>query len=501
MDVDGLMDRVQAHAQATGDLVDTAKHELLHGPGHGIRGSLFFDQVRPVPLASGLNTTAALVVLVLRLYSGAQQEPKDEIDSNLLRAVDRLLSSYNGDFSLGGLIRNIDIMGAHGTPLTARAGWASVGGEAEMRIIDITLPLVINNAWEQDEDAYEVPAELATITAALDAMPSARANLVVVGDSNGEGQGAVVQIHRWVNLLNADLRTYYNVTGSPTPYLPTHFTAATALSPAASTIDTSSPGATTTEDVRYGLGARSRQYARGAFSTWFAYFTSFKVHYAKDGFGVNALVTVDGVSQAAFSCNGTAEGGFVATYTGFAAGWHEVKIQCSDLTLGFIITLEGIEFRLDEETYGLQVFDASRFGATSTTFGAEHAKSIDSISPTAVIYALGVNDAIVVSSATFRTNLTALLTANEAEITAAHDNIIMMHAGRGDGLELESWANYVAAAQQVASDFGAHFVDLREYMNPATNDTEDEYADNVHYSPKGNRKVADTLLSILTRRS
>jgi lysophospholipase L1-like esterase len=351
---------------------------------------------------------------------------------------------------------------------------------------------------------YTVPDELAVVAAALDGVlatpPLGRVNIVVVGDSNGEGQGAVVEPKRWVAVLQDRLRAAADLTGPAVPFLPPAY-GGTTLTPLPSAIDTSSASATTTADVRYGMGGRARQYAKGAFSTWTALCTSFRVHYAKDSFGVNANVTVDGVAQAAFSCNGTAAGGFVAAYGPYAEAQHTIKVQVSDLTLGFIITLEGLEFFLGDENVGIGVYDASRFGTLTDTFGTEHAKAVGSVNPTCMIYAHGINDTLVYTAAQSGTKLAAEIATNSAQITSPHSKIVLIHPGR-DGVGLEPYANYVAAWTSAAASAGAHVINLADVMGAAgTADGAPYFADTVHYDQDGHELVGETIAAELLRRT
>lgn len=349
-----------------------------------------------------------------------------------------------------------------------------------------------------DPALTKVAAGLDLLTAAT---PSGRVNIVVIGDSNGEGQGAVVESKRWIAVLQDRLRQRANVSGAPVGFLPPAY-GGTALSPAPSVIDTSNSGATTTLDIRYGLGARGRQYAKGAFSTWTAFFTSFKIHYAKDSFGVNANVTVDGVAQTAFSCNGTAGGGFVASYGPFSEGQHTVKVQCSDLTLGFIITLEGLSFFQGDETTGLTVYDGSKFGTVTDSFGAEHAKSVAALSPTALVFAQGINDTLVYTPSQSQAKLSTLISTTSAAASAsAPSKIVLLHPGRSDVGQLAPYADYVAGWRAAAVANSAYVLDLATVILPAGNPySAPFFADTVHYSQAGHELVGETFASTLLAR-
>ncbi len=66
----------------------------------------------------------------------------------MVAAVDELLTQYSGDFTLGGQVRDVDLLGAHSPGLMAEAGYINQDGKL-MRIMTITLPIVVNDLWVQ----------------------------------------------------------------------------------------------------------------------------------------------------------------------------------------------------------------------------------------------------------------------------------------------------------------------------------------------------------------
>ena len=117
-------------------------------PGNGLTAAVFFASAQPATAASGLGSASGLYVFTCRVYSNMLQEPADQIDSQLIRATDAVCDALAGDFDMGATVRNLDIFGAHGTPLLARAGHVDVGGQM-YRAIDITIPLIVNDAWAE----------------------------------------------------------------------------------------------------------------------------------------------------------------------------------------------------------------------------------------------------------------------------------------------------------------------------------------------------------------
>jgi len=143
-----IINAVVSSAAATGFFERVNEHEPVSSPGNGITAAVWVDRIVPAPGASGLASTAALFVLNLRIYSLAQAEPRDAIDSNLSDAVDALLTAYGAGFTLGGLVRDIDLEGEFGTPLSAQYGYVDID-TAMYRCATLTVPCVISDVWAQ----------------------------------------------------------------------------------------------------------------------------------------------------------------------------------------------------------------------------------------------------------------------------------------------------------------------------------------------------------------
>lgn len=148
IDTTAILDAVVDHALRSGHFERVNKHEPAHSPGNGLTAAVWVDRVQPVAAASGLRATSARVALNLRIYAGALQEPRDAIDPAVMAAVDALMTAYSGDFDLDGLIRNVDLLGAHGQPLGAQAGYLDIQG-VQYRVMTITIPCIVNDAWIQ----------------------------------------------------------------------------------------------------------------------------------------------------------------------------------------------------------------------------------------------------------------------------------------------------------------------------------------------------------------
>lgn len=147
LNITGILDAVVSHAMASGYFEQVNGHEPQNAPSLGLTAAVWVDSVQPVR-ASGLDSTTVRLTLNVRIYTSAQSDPPDAIDPALMAAVDGLCAAYVGDFTLGGLARNVDVLGAHGQPLLVRAGYVQQSG-AIYRVMTITLPVIVNDLWEQ----------------------------------------------------------------------------------------------------------------------------------------------------------------------------------------------------------------------------------------------------------------------------------------------------------------------------------------------------------------
>jgi hypothetical protein len=150
LNVLAVLDPLVSHALASGMFERVNTVEPKSPPGHGLHSAIWVQEIGPYKgkAGSGLASTTGRLVFMNRLYSNMVQDPADMIDPNLLDATSILMGLYSGDFTLGGAVREVDLLGSGGLPLSARAGYITVN-QTMYRCMDIFLPLVINDIWEQ----------------------------------------------------------------------------------------------------------------------------------------------------------------------------------------------------------------------------------------------------------------------------------------------------------------------------------------------------------------
>lgn len=148
LDATAILSAVVSHALTLGQFEQVNGHEPISAPGNGLTAAVWAQEIGPVPSSSGLASTSARLVLNVRIYTSMLQEPADAIDPNMLTALDALMAAYSGDFELGGLVRNVDLLGQAGAALAAQAGYIELDG-GTYRVYTLTLPLIVSDVWDQ----------------------------------------------------------------------------------------------------------------------------------------------------------------------------------------------------------------------------------------------------------------------------------------------------------------------------------------------------------------
>lgn len=142
-DFQGLISAVTSHAQALGMFDSTNGHQPESIPNTGMTCAVWAQEIDADPESSGLAATSAAVELNVRLYMALNPQAPDAIDPAMMNATSLLLAAYNGDFTLDSLVRNIGVLQAR-----AKAGYMDQADQT-LRVMTISLPIVINDLWEQ----------------------------------------------------------------------------------------------------------------------------------------------------------------------------------------------------------------------------------------------------------------------------------------------------------------------------------------------------------------
>lgn len=147
-EIAGIMDSLVSHALELGVFDKVNAHEPKSSPGYGMLCAVWLNNIGPAIGQSGLNSTTALLTFMVRIYMSALEQPYDMVDPNMLAATSRLIGAYTGDFTFSGRVRDIDLLGSSGQPLSGVAGYLTQDSKL-LRVMTITVPLTVNDVWEQ----------------------------------------------------------------------------------------------------------------------------------------------------------------------------------------------------------------------------------------------------------------------------------------------------------------------------------------------------------------
>jgi hypothetical protein len=144
-----VFDKIVSYALQSGRFDHVNQHEPKNGPGVGLICSVWVQSMRPTR-SSGLAITSGVLQMSMRLYMNFRSEPYDMIDFNILTGALWLMAAYTGDFDFGNVanVRNVDVLGSEGTPLSSNAGYVEID-KTVYRVMTITLPIIINDMFIQ----------------------------------------------------------------------------------------------------------------------------------------------------------------------------------------------------------------------------------------------------------------------------------------------------------------------------------------------------------------
>ena len=147
LDINGIFNAMVSHAMSLGYFDQVNQHESKQSAFDGLTCEIWVEQVNPVR-TSAINTTSVRIQFEVRLYAGSISQPYDDLDTSLIVALDALMREYTGDFTLGGIVRHVDIFGAYGPGIQARTGYINHDGK-EFRVFSVNVPLIVDDLWDQ----------------------------------------------------------------------------------------------------------------------------------------------------------------------------------------------------------------------------------------------------------------------------------------------------------------------------------------------------------------
>jgi lysophospholipase L1-like esterase len=342
----------------------------------------------------------------------------------------------------------------------------------------------------------------------------ARCNVVCVGDSISEGQGATQIDRRWIARLRDNLRTQHQTTGVTGGGR--GFLGVTGSGQVSFTWPTTINGSPTPATTLGPKGQFLQLTASGQSIVYNLVGDSADIMWTQVPFGGTFSWSVDGGGATNISTNGGAiVDGMVTHISLGSAGAHT-------LTLAWVSgssNVDGVVEYNGDYTAGIQVHDAAHYGwqtsnwvSVTSSSTASPAKAIAALSPSLLLITLGVNDQFAgVTPATFQANLTTIISQLRAAASAPYPAVVinMLPERTGQSGYTYPWSQYIGAARAVASaDTGgpasSSIVTVMDFtlgprMLGADTDVYGGWpgGDLVHPSDKGHSLLADTMVSFL----
>lgn len=146
--INTLIANIKSGAQNLGLFQQVLQHEPKSAPQHAQTLAFWVVDIKPSKVYSDLTATAGVVTFHNRIYVNALSKPEDQVEGNLLTAVSTLIGEYSSEFSFGGTVINVDLLGAEGTPLSMTTGYVTIDSKI-FRMANIVTPVIIDHLWTQ----------------------------------------------------------------------------------------------------------------------------------------------------------------------------------------------------------------------------------------------------------------------------------------------------------------------------------------------------------------
>ncbi|MCW2899012.1 MAG: hypothetical protein JWO67_1277 [Streptosporangiaceae bacterium] len=147
--IKSLFSEVTSHASALNLFADVNGHAPESPPGHGASYAVWLSGITPLPKVSGLASTSGRVEFTGHIYTKMRARPLSGVDPAVMLLASDLIGAYSADFTLGGTVMTVDLLGAYGTPLQGAAAFADFQG-TPLRVMEMTLPIVLDDLWDQE---------------------------------------------------------------------------------------------------------------------------------------------------------------------------------------------------------------------------------------------------------------------------------------------------------------------------------------------------------------
>ncbi len=144
----GVLTALLDHARALGVFEVVRLTEFKSPPPHGLCFALWMQKLGSSPRGSGLADTTALMQCTAAIYFPAFHKPPSEVEVKVTNAADGYLGRLNGALTLGGLVRNVDLLGEMGELPTWEYGYVTID-KSVSRVATLQIRVILNSAWTQ----------------------------------------------------------------------------------------------------------------------------------------------------------------------------------------------------------------------------------------------------------------------------------------------------------------------------------------------------------------
>ncbi len=361
--------------------------------------------------------------------------------------------------------------------------------------------------WAQAGPGGVHSAKLQGWFAALANRDYARVNVMCIGDSITEGQGATNADYRWTNRLRDNLRARFptvGLTGGGRGYLQPRLNAGVTTF----TLPWVTITGSTANQSGYSPNDHATLITRACTVTYSLVGDSADIMWIKGGgFGTFSW-SVDGGSTTNVSTSGTPTTDGQVTHVSLGtAGAHTLAIAW----VSGSVYLDGVVEYNGDYSSGIQVHCGGAYGSSTGSWegsitSLQYPAAVAALNPGLVIIMLGTNDANTgfnESAAAYQSNMNAVISLVRGAFTTPPPILLVSaYYCTGLGTSLATWQSFIAATAAIAAgDPMIDFLDLSTMRMPANNsgNTWGLYAgDSVHPGNKGHALIADYVTQFLS---
>lgn len=354
---------------------------------------------------------------------------------------------------------------------------------------------------QQQLETKRNPA-LQTFLAALADRDNNPVNIVCLGDSMTEGQGATAfGTKRWVDRLRLSMRARYPVTGVVGGV--GFIAPGTGMSGVSAGIwpCVGSNGSAESYNTG-GAGPKCKVWRIQNDSSYKAYTwtvtgTSVDLMFQRGTSGGTIKWSVDGGATTNQSTAGTTADGTMVRCSLGTSGSHTFKIEYVSGTS----YIDGIIVYDGDETAGIRIHEVGHGGFSANEYVSSTqtwATSVAAMTPHLIILALGINDwGELRTAAQFKTDIQTMITLLRSTCTT-DPSFLLMSYSTPNASPYTGFEAFAQACEDIAaSDTGVCTLNQALRLPVVSGDTLSLFSDSTHFSDKGHAMCADGVLPII----